>query len=78
MVKDLPANEGDVNLIPKPGRSPGEGNDNPLQHSILGRPTDREAWWATVYGAKKESGNLLAVCEFSHSVMSNSLRPQEL
>ena len=32
------------------GRSPGEGNDNPLQYSCLGNPTDREAWQATVHG----------------------------
>ena len=42
-------------LIPGPGRSPGEGNGNPLQYSCLGNPTDREAWWATVYEAVKES-----------------------
>ena len=35
------------------GRSPGEGNGNPLQYSCLENPTDRGAWWATVYGAAK-------------------------
>ena len=34
---------GDVGLIPGSGRSPGEGNDNPLQYSRLGNPIDREA-----------------------------------
>ena len=38
----------DVGLIPKSGRSPGEGNGNPLQYSCLGNPLDRGAWWATV------------------------------
>ena len=35
------------------GKIPGGGNDNPLQYSCLGNPTDRGAWWATVYGATK-------------------------
>ena len=39
MVKNLPANEGDV----KSGRSPGGGNGNPLQQSSLGSPMDRRA-----------------------------------
>ena len=36
------------------GRSPGEGNDKPLQYSRLGNPKDRGAWQATVHGAAKE------------------------
>ena len=47
MVKNPPANAGDVRgvgLIPESGRSPGEGNGNPLQYSYLGNPMDREAW----------------------------------
>ena len=46
MVKKLPANVGDVKdacSIPGSGRSPGEGNGNPLQHSCLGNPMDKEA-----------------------------------
>ena len=35
------------------GRSPEEGNDNPLQYSCLGNAMDREAWWATVHGIAK-------------------------
>ena len=53
MVKNLPANAGDlrdVGSIPGSGRSPGEGNGNPLQYSCLGNPRDRGAWWATVFG----------------------------
>ena len=45
VVKNLPANTGDASLIPGSGRSPGEGNDNPLQYSCLGNPMDRGAWW---------------------------------
>ena len=39
---------GDVGLIPGSGRSPGEGNGNPLQYSYLENPMGREAWQATV------------------------------
>ena len=46
-VKNLPANAGDVGLIPGLGRSAGEGNGNPLQNSCLGNSVDRGAWWAT-------------------------------
>ena len=44
VVKNLPANTGEAGLIPGSGRSPGEGNGNPLQYSCLGNPMDREAW----------------------------------
>ena len=52
MVKKLPASAGDIRdtgSIPKTGRSPGEGNGNPLQYSCLGNPMKRGAWWATVH-----------------------------
>ena len=39
-----------MGLIPELGRSPGGGNDNPLQYSCLGNPMDRAARWATVHG----------------------------
>ena len=56
MVKNPPANGGDAKdagSIPGSGRSPGEGNGNPLQYSCLGNPMDREAWRATVHGISK-------------------------
>ena len=53
MVKNLPANAGDSGSIPELGRSPGEGNDNQLQYSCLGNPTDRGAWQAMVHGVTK-------------------------
>ena len=53
MVKNLPANAGDVGSISGSGRSPGEGNDNPLQDFNLGNSTDRGAWWATVCGSQR-------------------------
>ena len=43
-------NVGDPGSIPGSGRSPGEGNGNPLQYSCLENPTDRGAWWTTVHG----------------------------
>ena len=46
--KDSTCSTGDQGSIPGSGRSPGEGNDNPLQCSCLENPMDRGAWWATV------------------------------
>ena len=60
-VKNLPANAGDTGdagLIPGLGRSPGEGNGNPLQYSCLENPLDREAWQATVHGVTKSQTQL--------------------
>ena len=48
--KESACNAGDPGLIPGWGRSPGEGNGNPLQYSCLGNPMDRGAWWGTVHG----------------------------
>ena len=53
MVKHLPEIAGDLGLIPGLGRSPGEGNGNPLQYSCLENPMDGGAWWATVHGVTK-------------------------
>ena len=55
VVKNLPANAGGVGSIPGLGRSPGEGNGNPLQYSCLGNPMDGGAWRAAVHGVTKES-----------------------
>ena len=43
-------NARDSGSIPGSGRSPGEGNGNPLQFSCLGNPMDRGAWWAVFHG----------------------------
>ena len=53
-VKSPPAKQVDLGSIPGSGRSPGEGNGNPLQHSCPENPLDRGAWRATVYGVAKE------------------------
>ena len=52
-VKASASNAGDPGLIPGSGRSPGEGNGNPLQYSCLENPMDGGAWWATVHGVAK-------------------------
>jgi len=51
--KESASNAGDPGLILASGRSPGEGNGNPLQYSCLGNPMDRGAWWATVHGVAR-------------------------
>ena len=51
--KESACNAGDASLNPGLGRSPGEGNGNPLQYSHLGNPVDRGAWLATVHGNAK-------------------------
>ena len=48
MVKNSPANAGDVGSVPGLGRSPGGGHGNPLQYSRLENFMDREAWRAIV------------------------------
>ena len=62
LVEKLPASAGDtrdVGSIPGSGRSPGAGNDNPLQYSCLGNPMDRGSWRATVHGVAKSRTRLL-------------------
>ena len=54
VVKNMPANTGDLGLIPEWGRSFGEGNGNPLQYACLGNPMDRGTWRATVRVVAKE------------------------
>ena len=46
-------NAGDLGSIPGSGRSPEEGNSNPLQYSCLENPMDGGAWWAAVHGVTK-------------------------
>ena len=61
VAKNLPANTGDIRgmgLIPRSGRSPGGGYDNPLQYSCLENPMDRGAWLSTVHGVTKSQTQL--------------------
>ena len=56
VIKNPPASAGDVRdlgLVPGLGRSPGEGNGNPLQYFCLENPMDRGTWWTTVHGVTK-------------------------
>ena len=46
---------GDLGSIPESGRTPGEGNGNPLQYPCLDNPRDRGAWRATIHGVSRES-----------------------
>ena len=57
VVKNLSAGAEDtrvVGSIPGLGRFPGGGHSDSFQYSCLENPTDRGAWWATVYGVTKE------------------------
>ena len=60
VLKNLPANSGDTDLIPWLERSLGEGNGNPFQHSCLENPRDGGAWWAAVYGVAQSRTRLSA------------------
>ena len=53
--KESACQAGDPGSIPGSGRSPGEGNGNPLQYPCLGNPMDRGAWQTIVHGVTKES-----------------------
>ena len=55
--KETACNAGDSGSIPGSGRSPGEGNGNPLQYSSLENAMDRGAWRATVHGITKSQHN---------------------
>ena len=63
VVKNPPADAGDVGSIPGSGRSPREGNGNPLQYSCQRNPMDRGAWQATVHEVAKSQG----MTEYAHS-----------
>ena len=61
VIKNQPVNTGNVSdtgSIPWSGRSPGEGNGNPLQYSFLQNSMDRGACWATVHGVAKSGTRL--------------------
>ena len=53
MVKNLPANAGNVGSTFGSGISPGEGNGKPLQYSCLRIPVDKRNWWAIVHRVPK-------------------------
>ena len=59
----------DPGSIPGLGRSPGEGNGNPLQYSCLENPMDRGAWWAAVRRGYKESDTTEATNTFTFTAL---------
>ena len=58
MVKNLPASAGDSSLTPGLGRSPEEGNGNPLLYSCRKNLMDRGAWPAIIHGVVKSQTRL--------------------
>ena len=82
VVNNLPANSGDtgeLGSILESGRSPGEGNGNPLQYSYLENPMDRGAWLTLVHRVAKRwtklwlSGEQLILIKRKHSIMRECL-----
>ena len=66
--KESTCNAEDRGLIPGLERSPGEGNDYPLQYSCLENFTDRRTWWATVHGVtESDTTERLSLSLFTHS-----------
>ena len=65
-------NAGDPGSIPRSGRSPGKGNDNPFQYSCLKNSMDGGVWWATVHGVSKswtwlgDFTSLLVACNMDY------------
>ena len=70
VVQNPTANAGDMDSIPESGRSPGWGNDNPLQYSCLKNSVERGAWQAIVLGVVKESGMTEHACVHVFNVPS--------
>ena len=60
--KESACNARDLGSVPGLGRSPGEGNGNPLQYSCLENSMDRTAWWAIVHGVTKSQTRLSVSC----------------
>ena len=67
-IKVSASNAGDLGLIPGSGRSPGEGNRNPLQYSCLENPMDRGAWQTTVHRVPKSWTRLSDFTSLLHTV----------
>ena len=70
VVKNPAASTGDTRdagLIPGSGRSPGEGNGNPLQYSCLENPKDRGSWQTTVHRVVKSWTQLKRLSMQTHT-----------
>ena len=69
-VKASACNAGDLGLIPGSGRSPGEGNGNPLQYSCLENPMDGGVWWATDHGVGKSQTRLSRLSDLPLNILT--------
>ena len=67
--KESACSAGDPGLIPGSGRSPGEGNGNPLQDSCLENSMNRGAWQATLHGVAKSQIQLTNTTTWSSFVL---------
>jgi len=68
VVKNSPEEDtGDSGSTPGLGRSPGEGNGNPLQYFCLESIMDKGSWWATVHGATKSWTGLEGLTAYTHT-----------
>ena len=76
VVKNPPANAGDVGSIPGSGRSSGRGNGNPLQCSCLENPTGKGAWWATVHGVTVRH-NGATKQQYMHTALKLAQKPDQ-
>ena len=65
--KESTCNAGDPGSVPGSGRSPREGNGNPLQYSCLESSMDRGAWWAIVHGVTKSRTRLSDLHFYFHA-----------
>ena len=74
-VKVSACNAGGLGSIPGSGRSPGEGNGNPLQYSCVENPMDGGAWWATVHGVAKSWTRL---SDLTHSLAHSTNSASQL
>ena len=70
-VKASACNAGDLGSISGSGRSPGEGNGNPLQYSCLENPMDGGASWATVHGIAKSRTRLSDFTFFHYTLLAS-------
>ena len=65
----MPTNAGDMDLIPESGRSPGEGNGNPLQHSCQENPKERGAWQVQSMGSQRVKHDLVTEQHLQHLII---------
>ena len=66
VIQEMACNPGDLSLIPRWGRSSGEGNSNPLQNSWLKNPMDRGSWRDIVHGVTRDGHDLVAKTTHHH------------